>query len=349
MKSKKPQRSEKNRSQAPKLRPKSSQSSQQAPKISSRKGTLTHQGTVVVGSDRDRSLTHHSERNWKDTSRDDGNRDDGTRDDGNRDDGNRDDGNRDDGTRDDGNRDDLIYGRHTVVAALENQRPLNRLWILPQLKRNQHIKQLLSEAKERGVVIDEVSHLRLDQLTQQGTHQGLVAQVGACDYLELDELIQRAIAQTTHPILIAVDGMTDPHNLGAIIRSAEALGSQGLLLPQRRCASVGATVAKVAAGALESLPIARVVNLNQALETLKSSGFWIYGLTLEATTAIQSMDLTGSVVLVIGSEAKGLSAVTQKHCDGTVKIPLEGDVQSLNASVAAGIGLYEIFRQRRTT
>ena len=246
-----------------------------------------------------------------------------------------------------GNRDDLIYGRHTVMAALEHQRPLNRLWILPQLRHNSRLKPLLTEAKARGIVIDEVSNLRLDQLTQQATHQGMVAQVGACEYLDLDELVQRAIAQTSNPVLIAVDGITDPHNLGAIIRSAEALGAQGLVLPQRRCASVGATVAKVAAGGLESLPIARVINLNQALETLKESNFWIYGLTLGATASLDSTDLQGSVVLVIGSEAKGLSAVTQKHCDGTVNIPLSGNVQSLNASVAAGIGLYEIFRQRR--
>lgn len=255
---------------------------------------------------------------------------------------------RDGGNREDRNRDDLIYGRHTVMAAMEHQRPLNRIWVVPQLRQNRRMHELLMDCKSRGVVIDEVNSQRLDQLTSYATHQGVAAQVGACDYLDLAALTEKAIAQTTAPVLVAVDGVTDPHNLGAIIRSAEAMGTQGLILPQRRCASVGSTVAKVAAGALESLPIARVINLNQALETLKESGFWIYGLTLDAGIEIQSIDLQGSVVLVIGSEGKGLSAVTQKHCDSTVKIPLLGSIQSLNASVAAGIGLYEISRQRQS-
>lgn len=247
---------------------------------------------------------------------------------------------------DEKNRDDLIFGRHTVMAAMEHERPLNKIWILPQLKRNSKLNELLFQCKSRGAVIDETTPLRLDQLTQSATHQGIVAQVGACQYLELDQLIESARKDTISPVLIAIDGITDPHNLGAIIRSAEALGSQGLVLPQRRAASVGSTVAKVAAGALESLPISRVVNLNQALEVLKGEGFWIYGLTVDAPVLISEVDLSGPVVLLIGSEGKGLSSVTQKHCDGTARVPLKGETQSLNASVATGIGIYEIFRQR---
>ena len=249
-------------------------------------------------------------------------------------------------TIDDQNRDDLIFGRHTVIAAIENERPLNKIWVLPQLKRNEKLAHLLAASKSRGAVIDETTSLRLDQLTQYATHQGIVAQVGACSYVELDELVKQAQEITSSPVLVAVDGITDPHNLGAIIRSAEALGAQGIILPQRRAASVGATVAKVAAGALELLPISRVVNLNQALETLKKEGYWIYGLTLDAPSDISNVELSGAIVLLIGSEGKGLSAVSQKHCDGTIKIPLAGQTQSLNASVAAGIGIYEIFRQR---
>jgi 23S rRNA (guanosine2251-2'-O)-methyltransferase len=252
-------------------------------------------------------------------------------------------------TTDEQNRDDLIFGRHTVIAAMEHERPLNKIWVLPQLKRNSKLNELLFQCKSRGAVIAETTSMRLDQLTQYATHQGLVAQVGACEYVELDELIKTAREQRTAPVLIAIDGITDPHNLGAIIRSAEALGSQGLILPQRRAASVGATVAKVAAGALESLPISRVVNLNRSLETLKSEGFWIYGLTVEAPVLISEVDLSGPIVLLIGAEGKGLSAVTQKHCDGTARVPLKGETQSLNASVATGIGIYEIFRQRLKT
>ena len=254
---------------------------------------------------------------------------------------------RSDVDRNDQNQDDLIFGRHAVIAAIEHERPLNKIWVVPQVRRNNKVLELLNQAKTRGAVIDETTQLRLDQLTQYAIHQGIVAQVGACQYLELDELLKQARQKTETPVLIAVDGITDPHNLGAIIRSAEAMGVQGLILPQRRAASVGATVAKVAAGALESLPISRVINLNQALETLKEENFWVYGLTLDAAQEIQAIDLSGSIVLLIGSEGKGLSANTQKHCDGTVKIPLAGETQSLNASVAAGIGIYEIFRQRR--
>ncbi|MEM9136995.1 MAG: 23S rRNA (guanosine(2251)-2'-O)-methyltransferase RlmB [Cyanobacteria bacterium P01_F01_bin.42] len=246
----------------------------------------------------------------------------------------------------DRNRDDLIFGRHTVMSAMSHQRPLNRIWLLPQLKRNPKFSELLSQCKAQGAVIDETSTLRLDQLTQHANHQGIVAQVGACKYLNLEELIHTAREKTDAPVLVAVDGITDPHNLGAIIRSAEAMGAQGIVLPQRRAASVGATVAKVAAGALDSLPIARVVNLNQALESLKKSSFWVYGLTLDADAPINSVNFSGAIVLLIGSEGRGLSSVTQKHCDGSVKIPLTGETESLNASVAAGIGIYEIFRQR---
>ncbi|MCM1985004.1 23S rRNA (guanosine(2251)-2'-O)-methyltransferase RlmB [Lyngbya confervoides] len=244
------------------------------------------------------------------------------------------------------NREDLIFGRHTVIAALKNQRPLNRVWITPSLRQNSELMALLSDYRARGVIIDDVSSTRLNQLTHYGNHQGIVAQVGACAYLDLQGLMTAAMQQKRDPILVAVDGITDPHNLGAIIRSTEALGAQGLVLPQRRSASVGATVAKVAAGALERLPIARVINLNQALDTLKESGYWVYGLTLDATDSIQALPLTGAVVLVIGSEGKGLSRVTQKHCDGVGTIPLLGLTQSLNASVAAGIALYEMVRQR---
>ncbi|WP_448597613.1 23S rRNA (guanosine(2251)-2'-O)-methyltransferase RlmB [Thermoleptolyngbya sp.] len=241
---------------------------------------------------------------------------------------------------------DLIYGRHTLVAALESDRQLNRIWVTPRLRYDPRFHTLLQKAKSHGAVIDEVDNRRLDQLTHGATHQGIVAQVAPYDYLDLGDLIAQAKAATEQPVLVAVDGITDPHNLGAIIRTAEALGAQGVVIPQRRSVGVTSTVMKVAAGALENLAIARVVNLGRALEELKASGFWIYGTDAEAGQSINTVTFHKAAVLVVGSEGDGLSLLTQRSCDVLVSIPLRGKTASLNASVAAGMALYEVYRQR---
>lgn len=243
---------------------------------------------------------------------------------------------------------DLIYGRHSVLAALTSQRQLHRIWITPKLRYDPRFLSLLAHAKAAGTVIDEVEFRRLDQLTQGANHQGIAAQVAPYAYLELAELIQRAKSATEQPVLVAADGITDPHNLGAIIRTAEAMGAQGLIIPQRRAVGVTSTVAKVAAGALETFPVVRVVNLVRALEELKSAGFWIYGTAATASQTIDAVEFNASTVLVIGSEGEGLSMLTQRCCDVLAAIPLQGNVPSLNASVAAGMVLYEVFRQRRS-
>ncbi len=241
---------------------------------------------------------------------------------------------------------DMIYGRHSVLSALETQRYLNRVWIAPQLRYDPRFHSLLLQAKARGTVIDEVDYRRLDQLTHQGNHQGVMAQASAYEYLDLDSLIQQAQAASEQPILIAADGLTDPHNLGAIIRTGEALGVQGLIIPQRRAVGITSTVAKVAAGALENFSVARVVNLNQALEQLKTAGFWIYGLSPAGAQSLHRVEFSGPTVLVIGAEGSGISLLTQRYCDLLVSIPLSGKTASLNASVSAGIALYEVYRQR---
>ncbi|MEB3294708.1 MAG: 23S rRNA (guanosine(2251)-2'-O)-methyltransferase RlmB [Synechococcales bacterium] len=241
---------------------------------------------------------------------------------------------------------ELIYGRHTVLAALEREQSLNRIWITNRLRYDPRFLPLLNEAKARGIVIDEVEPRRLDYLTQRGNHQGVAAQICPYEYLELGNLIAIAQEKSTRPVIVVADGITDPHNLGAIIRTAEAMGAQGLVIPQRRAAAVTSTVRKVAAGALESLPIARVVNLGRALEALKQAGFWIYGTAGEATQSIHTVDFAKATVMVVGSEGEGLSLTTQKNCDLLVSIPLAGNTPSLNASVATGMALYEIYRQR---
>jgi 23S rRNA (guanosine2251-2'-O)-methyltransferase len=243
---------------------------------------------------------------------------------------------------------DMIYGRHSVLAAIEGERHLNRIWIATKLRYDPRFHSLLTQAKAQGTVVDEVEPRRLDQITNGATHQGIAAQVTPYEYLELGDLIERAKAASDHPILIVADGITDPHNLGAIIRTAEALGAQGLVIPQRRAAGITSTVVKVAAGALESLAVARVVNLNRALEDLKKAGFWIYGAAATAAEPVDTVRFHESAVLVVGSEGDGLSLLTQQRCDVLVSIPLQGNTPSLNASVATGMVLYEVTRQRRS-
>lgn len=241
---------------------------------------------------------------------------------------------------------DLIYGRHSVLAALEGHRSLNRIWVTARLRYDPRFFTLISQAKERGTVVDEVGFDRLNQVTKGAIHQGIAAQVTPYEYLDLAELVARAKQSAQHPVLVAADGITDPHNLGAIIRTAEAIGAQGLIIPQRRAVGVTSTVAKVAAGALENFPIARVVNLAQALEELKGLGFWIYGTTSETGNSAYKVDFDRATVIVVGAEGEGLGMRTQTCCDVLVSVPLSGRTQSLNASVATGMILYEIFRQR---
>ncbi|QHV00308.1 23S rRNA (guanosine(2251)-2'-O)-methyltransferase RlmB [Synechocystis sp. CACIAM 05] len=241
---------------------------------------------------------------------------------------------------------DLLYGHHAVLAALDGDRQLNRIWITSHLRHDIRYRTKIQTAKANGTVVDEVDNFRLNQITHNANHQGIAAQVAPYHYWELGDLIDKAKSQSTAPVLVIIDSITDPHNLGAIIRTAEAFGAQGMVLPQRRVAGITSTVMKVAAGALEHFPVARVVNLSRALETLKESGFWIYGTVAGKQTPLHQSDLREPMGLVIGSEGEGLSLLTQKHCDHLITIPLAGKTPSLNASVAAAISLYEIFRQR---
>ncbi|PSR16698.1 23S rRNA (guanosine(2251)-2'-O)-methyltransferase RlmB [filamentous cyanobacterium CCP3] len=241
---------------------------------------------------------------------------------------------------------DLIYGRHAVEAALQAQRPLNRVWVNDRIRYDPRFLPLIDEAKASGAVIDEVDTKRLNQITGGANHQGIAAQAAAHTYHDLDEMIEAALEAAKVPVIIAADGITDPHNLGAIIRTAEALGAQGMVIPQRRAVGVTATVAKVAAGALEHLPVARVVNLKRALDTLKEKGFWIYGLSSEASQPVHRTTFDRPTVIVVGAEGSGLSLTVQQSCDTLVSIPLRGTVPSLNASVATGMALYEIYRHQ---
>ena len=242
--------------------------------------------------------------------------------------------------------DDLIWGRHSTEAALVGGRAIHRIWCTSELRSTPKFFQLLKDQKASGVLVEEVSWSRLGQLTNGAVHQGIVLQIGASKTLDLKNLIDACKAFGDSSLLLALDGLTDPQNLGAIIRSAEALGAQGLILPQRRSAGLTGSVAKVAAGALEHLPVARVVNLNRSLEKLKDEGYTVVGLAEEGSSTLSEIKFQGPLVVVVGSEDKGISLITRRLCDQLVRIPLKGVTTSLNASVATSIFLYEVARSK---
>ncbi|WP_038652422.1 23S rRNA (guanosine(2251)-2'-O)-methyltransferase RlmB [Prochlorococcus sp. MIT 0801] len=242
--------------------------------------------------------------------------------------------------------DDLIWGRHSTESALMGGRPIHRIWCTSELRSTPKFFQLLKDQKASGVLVEEVSWSRIGQLTNGAVHQGIVLQIAASKTHDLKNLIDACKAFGDSSLLLALDGLTDPQNLGAIIRSAEALGAQGLILPQRRSAGLTGSVAKVAAGALEHLPVARVVNLNRSLEKLKDEGYTVVGLAEEGTSTLSEIKFEGPLVVVVGSEDKGISLITRRLCDQLVRIPLKGVTTSLNASVATSIFLYEVARSR---
>ena len=240
------------------------------------------------------------------------------------------------------NFDDWIWGKHSVYEALNSERAINRIWCTSEIFSSEKFYILLKDLKSKGVLIEEVSWNRLSQLTFGASHQGIALQLACSKTISLEKLIDFSKNNCAYPIILALDGITDPHNVGAIIRSAEAFDCKGIIIPQRRSAGLTGTVAKVAAGALEHLPISRVVNLNRALEQLKKNGFLIIGLTGDAQLSILKFQDKTPLVVIVGSEDKGISLLTQKKCDYLLRIPLKGKTSSLNASVAAAISIFHL-------
>ncbi len=238
------------------------------------------------------------------------------------------------------NFDDWIWGKHSVFEALKTERAINRIWCTSEIFSSEKFYILLKDLKSKGVLIEDVSWNRISQLTFGASHQGIALQLASSKTISLEKLIYLSKKNSINPIIVALDGITDPHNVGAIIRSAEAFDCKGIIIPQRRSAGLTGTVAKVSAGALEYLPVSRVVNLNRALEELKNNGFLVIGLSLDGQLSISKFDEKRPIVLVVGSEEKGISLLTQKKCDFLLKIPLKGKTSSLNASVAAAISIF---------
>ncbi len=240
------------------------------------------------------------------------------------------------------NFDDWIWGKHSVFEALISERAINRIWCTSEIFSSEKFYILLKGLKSKGVLIEEVSWNRLSKLTYGASHQGVALQLACSTTISLQKLIDSSKKNSANPIIMALDGITDPHNVGAIIRSAEAFDCKGIIIPQRRSAGLTGTVAKVAAGALEHLPVSRVVNLNRALEELKKNGFLVIGLSGDGQLSISRFHEKTPVVVIVGSEDKGISLLTQKKCDFLLNIPLKGKTTSLNASVAAAISLFHL-------
>ena len=240
------------------------------------------------------------------------------------------------------NFDDWIWGKHSVFEVLNNERAINRIWCTSEIFSSEKFYILLKDFKSKGVLIEEVSWNRLSQLTFGASHQGIALQLACSKTISLEKLIEFSKKKTKNPIILALDGITDPHNVGAIIRSAEAFDCKGIVIPQRRSAGLTGTVAKVAAGAMEHLPVSRVVNLNRSLEELKKNGFLVVGLSGDGQLSITKFYEKTPIVLIIGSEDKGISLITQRNCDFLLRIPLKGKTSSLNASVAAAISIFHL-------
>jgi 23S rRNA (guanosine2251-2'-O)-methyltransferase len=240
------------------------------------------------------------------------------------------------------NFDDWIWGKHSVYEALNSDRAINRIWCTSEIFSSDKFYILLKDLKSKGVFIEEVSWNRLSQLTYGASHQGVALQLACSKTISLEQLIESSKHNCSNPIVVALDGITDPHNVGAIIRSAEAFDCKGVIIPQRRSAGLTGTVAKVAAGALEHLHVSRVVNLNRALEELKRNGFLVVGLSGDGQISISNFQEKAPLVVVVGSEDKGISLLIQKKCDFILSISLKGKTSSLNASVAAAISLFSL-------
>ncbi len=240
------------------------------------------------------------------------------------------------------NFDDWIWGKHSVLAALDSERAINRIWCTSEIFSSEKFYISLKDLKSKGILIEEVSWNRISQLTSGASHQGIALQLACSKTISLEKLIDSSKKNSSNPIILALDGITDPHNVGAIIRSAEAFDCKGIIIAQRRSAGLTGTVAKVAAGALEYLPVSRVVNLNRALEELKKNGFIVIGLSGDGQLSISSFNENNPLVVVVGAEDKGISLLTQKKCDFLLRIPLKGKTLSLNASVAAAISLFHL-------
>lgn len=245
------------------------------------------------------------------------------------------------------NHENIIVGRNSVNEALNSNRPIDYILISRGINSGSALA-IISKAKNMGIPIKECSPKKLDYMCSTTSHQGIIAVVAAYKYSNLEDIFKLADSRNESPFIVIADEIEDPHNLGAIIRSAECAGVHGVIIPKRRSSGLTYVVSKASAGALEYIPIVKVTNISSTIDELKKRGVWIYGADMEGTTWCQT-DLSGPVALIIGNEGRGISRLVKEKCDIILSLPLKGNITSLNASVAAGVLMYEISRQKSHT
>jgi 23S rRNA (guanosine2251-2'-O)-methyltransferase len=239
---------------------------------------------------------------------------------------------------------DYIIGRNPVIEVLKSSRDINKIWVAENSLKGQ-AQQITKLAKERGVTINFVPKKKIDQMVE-GNHQGVVAQVAAYEYVHVDDILNIAEKRGELPFLLLLDEIEDPHNLGSIMRTADAVGAHGIVIPKRRAVGLTATVAKASTGAIEHIPVARVTNMARTIEDLKERGIWIVGTDAKGADDYRNLDGKMPLALIIGSEGKGIGRLIKEKCDFLIKMPMVGHVTSLNASVAGSLLMYEVYRKR---
>lgn len=241
--------------------------------------------------------------------------------------------------------DDVLVGRNAVTEALKAGRGINKI-LLAEGDKEAFASEIMNLAKERKIICQFVERSKIEAIAAGHRHQGVLAYVAPVEYAELEDILKAAEEKGEAPFLLLLDELEDPHNLGALLRTADATGVHGVLIPKHRSVPLNATVAKTSAGAIEYVPVARIGNIAQTLKVLKEKGFWVAGADMDGAQTYYEADLTGSLVLVVGSEGRGMSRLTKEACDFIVSMPMVGKINSLNASVAGSILMYESMRQR---
>ncbi len=239
----------------------------------------------------------------------------------------------------------MLEGRNAVTEALSAGRTIDKLFVADG-DTDRALARICAMAKQAGAVVVPTDRRKLDYMSATGAHQGVIAMVAAHDYASIDDILKKAQDAGEPPLIVICDELSDPHNLGAIIRTAECAGAHGIIIPKRRSVGLTAVVGKASAGALEYMPVARVSNITAAIDTLKKAGVWVYGTAAEGDTTLYKADLKSAAAIVIGNEGEGMSRLVSERCDFKVSIPMKGSISSLNASAAAAIMLYEAVRQR---
>lgn len=242
-------------------------------------------------------------------------------------------------------REDIVIGRNAVIETLKGDRTVEALYI-SNSKLEGSINTIVSIAKEKKILIKEVDKRKLDSMCEGEAHQGVIAKITPYRYSEVSDILALAEKRGEAPFIVILDEIEDPHNLGSIVRTAELFGVHGIIIPKRRSASVSTTVYKSSVGAIEHVKIAKVTNINTVIEELKEQGIWVYGADIRATEYSYQVDFSGPCAIIIGNEGKGISKLTVQKCDKLIKIPMVGKINSLNASVAGGIIMYEVLKGR---